>query len=139
MFSRLFLSIHFSPTNILSPKNKSFLNRVTTAKPQRFFGNISQMAAALTHHVSPSRLAYIAAQIPKIIIVTGDEDHLVAPEGSMKLWKNMVGKQDKGGHDLRVELVQWEGTGHGIHVQKERAFNALVARCAREGRNRIGA
>ena len=96
------------------------------------------MAAALTHHVSPSRLAYIAAHIPKIIIVTGDEDHLVAPEGSLRLWRDMASKQNKGGQDLRVELVQWESTGHGIHVQKEKEFNELVARCAREGRNRIG-
>lgn len=92
------------------------------------------MAAALTHHVSPSRLAFIGAQIPKIVIVTGDEDHLVAPEGSRRLWKEMVSKQDKDGQDRRVELVQWEGTGHGIHVQRESAFNELVARCVREGR-----
>ena len=95
------------------------------------------MAAAHTHHVSPSRLAFISARIPKIIIVTGDEDHLVAPEGSRKLWQGMVSDQDidgKGGQDLRVELVQWEGTGHGIHVQRAREFNELITRCVREGR-----
>ena len=100
------------------------------------------MAAALTHHVSPSRLAFISARIPKIIIVTGDEDHLVAPEGSRRVWRGMTSNQDildeKVGQDLRVELVQWENTGHGIHVQREREFNELITRCVREGRNLNG-
>jgi pimeloyl-ACP methyl ester carboxylesterase len=99
-------------------------------------GHISQMAAALTHYVSPSRLAFISARIPKIIIVTGDEDHLVSPEGSRRLWRAMVRKQDEGdGQDLRVELVQWKDTGHGIQAQREREFNELIARCVREGRS----
>ena len=109
------------------------------------------MAAALTHNVSPSRLAFISARIPKIIIVTGDEDHLVAPEGSRRLWRGMTSNhhhhQDivvdgkKVGRDLtrgNVELVEWEDTGHGIHFQREREFNELIARCVREGRNLSG-
>ena len=66
------------------------------------------------------------------MIVTGDEDHLVAPEGSRRLWQGMTSNLDIDG---RVELVQWEGTGHGIHVQREREFNELITRCVREGRN----
>jgi pimeloyl-ACP methyl ester carboxylesterase len=93
------------------------------------------MAAALTHHVSSSRLAFISARIPKIIIVTGDEDHLMAPEGSRRLWRGMTSNRDVDGRDLEVELVQWEGTGHGIHVQREREFNGLIMRCVRDGRN----
>jgi pimeloyl-ACP methyl ester carboxylesterase len=58
---------------------------LTSAKPQRFLGHISQIAAALTHHVSPSRLAFISARIPKIIIVTENEDYLVAPKESRRL------------------------------------------------------
>ena len=99
------------------------------------------MAAALTHYVSPSRLAFISARIPKIIILTGNEDHLVAPKGSMRLWKGMVSERDKDGkdrRDLRVELVQWKDTGHGLHIQREREFNELIARCVREGRNLNG-
>ena len=96
------------------------------------------MAAALTHHVSPSRLAFISARIPKIIIVTGDEDHLVSPEGSRRLWRGMTSNRDIDGLvDLRVELVQWEGTGHGIHVEREREFNELIMRCVREGRRNL--
>ena len=105
------------------------------------------MAAALMHHVSPSRLEFISARIPKIIIVTGDEDRIVAPEESRRLWRGMVGNHQDNttttttsidGKDLRVELVEWEGTGHGINVQREREFNELIMRCVREGRNLSG-
>jgi len=34
----------------------------------------------------------------------------------------------------RVELLKWEGAGHGIHLQNEIRFNKLVERCAKEGR-----
>jgi pimeloyl-ACP methyl ester carboxylesterase len=104
------------------------------------------MAAALTHHVSPSRLAYISARIPKIIIVTGDEDYLVAPKESRRLWKGMTSNDRKdmdekkrGGPPpqdlLRVELVEFEDAGHGIHLQREEEFNKLLTRCVKEGRN----
>ena len=123
-----------------SKKKQELLIRVTFAKPQRFLGRISQMAAALTHHVSPSRLEFIGARIPKIIIVTGDEDCIVAPKESRRLWRGMTSNDrdtdGKGGQqDLRVELAQWEDAGHGIHLQKERKFNELVMRCVKEGRN----
>lgn len=96
-------------------------------------GHLSQAAAAFRHHVSSSRLAFISARIPKIIIVTGNKDLLVAPKESKRLWRGMT--SGKEGPDLRVELVQWEGTGHGIHVEREREFNELITRCVREGRN----
>lgn len=104
-------------------------------------GHISQMAAALTHHVSPSRLAFISERIPKIIIVTGVEDCIVAPKGSRRLFQGMTSNRDrdtmKGEQDLtrRVELVEWEDAGHGIHFQRESEFNELVMRGVKEGRN----
>ena len=117
--------------------------RANTAKPQCFLGQFSQAAAALRHHVSPSRLAFISARIPKIIILTGHEDHVVAPQKSRELWRGMTSNQDIDGKDgqleyLRVELVEWEDAGHGIHLQLEREYNELVARCVREGRNLNG-
>ena len=98
------------------------------------------MVAALTHYVSPSRLEFISERIPKIVIVTGDKDDLVTPEGSRKLWRGMTRNQDssKGARqqDSRVEFVQWEDTGHGIYIQRERELNELIARCVKEGRTR---
>ena len=65
--------------------------------------------------------------------MTGDEDHILSPKASGRLWKGMMGKVDEG----RVELVQWKGVGHGIHAQREREFNELVARCVREGKCKL--
>jgi len=94
------------------------------------------MAAGLTHNVPPARLAYIAANIPKITIVTGDEDHLVHPSGSERIKKGMESGLSEGDRG-RVELLRWEGTGHAIHAQREVEFNRLVERCVREGRKAL--
>ncbi|PPQ86755.1 hypothetical protein CVT25_012400 [Psilocybe cyanescens] len=123
-------------------QKEGFLRRVAITKPQLLLGHISQMAAGLTHRVSPARLAHIAANVPKIAVVTGDEDHLVRPAGSVRIWEAMTGGRahaqgDGGGGGegkSRVELLRWAGTGHGIHAQKEVEFNELVERCVREGR-----
>ncbi|KAF8185160.1 alpha/beta-hydrolase [Pholiota molesta] len=116
---------------------EGFIRRVAITKPQLFLGHISQMAAALTHSVSDARLAYIAANIPKIAIVTGDDDHLVRPAGSERIKRAMdagLGSTDGERDRDRVELLRWSGTGHGIHAQREEEFNALVERAMREGR-----
>lgn len=89
-------------------------------------GTLSQMAAALTHNMSPERLSRISKSIPKVLILTGDEDHLVRPSNSVYLKQHMPG----------AELVQWEHTGHGIHVQWNSRFNALLERVFEEGRER---
>ncbi|CAA7268984.1 unnamed protein product [Cyclocybe aegerita] len=118
-------------------QKEGFLFRVSITKPQLLLGHISQMCAALTHHVSPERLAYIAANIPKIAIVTGDEDNLVHPSGSERIKASMDLALRDDNDKERVELLKWEGTGHGIHAQREIPFNQLVERCAREGRKRL--
>ena len=82
------------------------------------------MVAGLTHHCTPERLRTISKSIPKVVIVTGDEDHLVLPRNSFKLKAAMP----------EAEFVQWEQTGHGIHVQKMKEFNALIERACEEGR-----
>ena len=89
-------------------------------------GDVSQMVAGLTHSVSKEKLRKISGSIPKVTIVTGDEDHLVRPSMSHALKKSMP----------EAELVEWEGTGHGVHAQRRRWFNELIERTAREGRVR---
>jgi pimeloyl-ACP methyl ester carboxylesterase len=86
-------------------------------------GHISQMVAALTHHCDPYRLRLISKSIPKVVIVTGDEDHLVSPHHSQELKDSMPS----------AELVQWEGTGHGISSQWPKRFNELLEKTFREG------
>jgi len=47
------------------------------------------MCAALTHHVTPARISTISSTIPKVTIVTGDLDIVVAPRNSEYIKKYM--------------------------------------------------
>jgi pimeloyl-ACP methyl ester carboxylesterase len=85
------------------------------------------MCAGLTHNVSPSRLQSISRAIPKVIILTGDEDQLVATENSFYLKKHMK----------EAEFIQWKETGHAIHFQRTKEFNELIERLMTEGRERV--
>lgn len=107
-------------------QSESFLRRVLITKPQELMGHISQMAAALTHHVSPARLAVISKSIPKVVIITGDEDNLVLPSHSLELKARMS----------EAELIQWQGTGHAINSQRVKEFNTLLEQTFEEGRQK---
>lgn len=98
-------------------------------RPQKLVGHVSQMLAGLTHHVSPARLREISAKIPKVLILTGDEDNLIRPSGSFHLKSHMP----------EAEFIQWEKTGHGIHMQHRKRFNELLERVFIEGRQRAQA
>lgn len=104
-----------------------YRRRIALTRPQTLAGTFAQMAAGLTHRVAPARLRAIAARVPKVLIVTGDEDHLVHPRHSVRLHAAMP----------QAEFVQWTGTGHGIHVQHKARFNALLERVFEEGRQRV--
>ena len=86
------------------------------------------MCAGLTHHLQPERLRKISASIPKVAIVTGDEDHLVDPSNSEYLQKNMP----------EAEYIVWEGTGHAIHMQWPERYDSLLERILEEGRQASG-
>ncbi|KIY46707.1 alpha/beta-hydrolase [Fistulina hepatica ATCC 64428] len=108
---------------------EEFMYRVKLQRPQRFLGHISQMAAALTHHVSSKRLKHIAEEIAapgkgKVIVLCGDEDWLVDLGGSRQLAAAM--------HPY-AESVQFKETGHGIHMQRKKQFCEVVERAVREG------
>jgi pimeloyl-ACP methyl ester carboxylesterase len=79
------------------------------------------MAAGLTHFVNKEGLRKISASIPKVTIVTGDEDHLVRPQRSREMKAAMA----------EAELVEWAGTGHAVQLQYPKRFNALVERTVR--------
>lgn len=95
-------------------------------RPQSFVAGISQMAAATTHHVSPERLRTISTTVPKVLIVTGDSDHLIDPENSHFIKKHMPS----------AEFVVREGSGHGLTMQSKQWFNELLERTFKEGRER---
>lgn len=75
--------------------------RINLARRQTLVGSLSQMAAAKRHYVSPDRLKTIAASIPKVYIMTGDEDNLVRPENSHHLKSCMP----------EAEFEVWEHSG----------------------------
>ncbi|KAH9168010.1 Alpha/Beta hydrolase protein [Lactarius sanguifluus] len=89
-------------------------------------GAVSQMWAGLTHHVEVERLAQISKAIPKVLILTGDRDHIIRPSNSAYLSEHMP----------EAELVVWTDTGHFVHMQYVKRFNTLLERVFLEGRAR---
>lgn len=85
------------------------------------------MAAGLTHHCSADRLRIISSSIPKVVIVTGDEDNLVSPRHSQELKDAMP----------EAELIQWKDTGHGINAQRTKEFNELLEKTFSEGAEKV--
>ncbi|KAF8589993.1 alpha/beta-hydrolase [Ramaria rubella] len=106
-----------------------FRRRAEITRPQTLGGSLSQMSAATTHRVTADRHRLIASSIPKILILTGDDDNLVNPGNSTELANRMP----------EAELVCWEGTGHALHAQWPRRFNDLLERTFTEGRERFEA
>ncbi|KZT03511.1 alpha/beta-hydrolase [Laetiporus sulphureus 93-53] len=104
-----------------------YRRRFEVTRPQNPIGALSQMVAGLTHSVSPERLSKISASVPKVLIVTGDDDHLVDPSNSRYMKEHMP----------EAELVEWEGVGHALQVQCKDRFNQLLERIIREGRERL--
>jgi pimeloyl-ACP methyl ester carboxylesterase len=90
-------------------------------------GAISQMWAGFTHHVQAERLAQISKTIPKVVILTGDEDHLMRPTNSAYLKKHMA----------EAEYIVWKDTGHVVHMQHVERFNALLEGVFQEGQARM--
>ncbi|KAG8934201.1 hypothetical protein FRC01_004534 [Tulasnella sp. 417] len=100
--------------------------RINTARRQTLVGAFSQMAAALTHYVSPDRLRTIAASIPKVYIMTGDKDNLVRPQNSHHLKLCMA----------EAEFEVWEHCGHGVFGQNPKRFGEKMAQVMQEGWDR---
>ncbi|KAJ7184206.1 Alpha/Beta hydrolase protein [Mycena filopes] len=105
-----------------------YRQRISTTAPQHLIGALSQMSAGLTHHVTAERLRSICDTIPKVLIVTGDDDHLVSPANSRYIKSCMPD----------AELEDWEDTGHALHVQRPQRFNQLLERIFKEGRRKAG-
>ncbi|KAN0125575.1 alpha/beta-hydrolase [Russula decolorans] len=101
----------------------SYKERVAVTRIQKPLGALSQMWAGFTHHVQAERLAQISKTIPKVVILTGDEDHLVRPTSSAYLKKHMP----------EAEYVVWKDTGHVLNLQHVVRFNALLERVFHEG------
>ncbi|EGN96172.1 hypothetical protein SERLA73DRAFT_185781 [Serpula lacrymans var. lacrymans S7.3] len=106
-------------------QSETYTRRIELTRPQTPIGALSQMSAGLTHYVSSERLRTIASSIPKVLILTGDEDHLVDPRNSIHLKSHMPW----------AEYIRWDRTGHGIASQWKAKFNGLLERVFDEGRD----
>lgn len=102
---------------------KSYKERAALSRIQKPLGAISQMWAGFTHRVQAERLAQISKTIPKLVILTGDEDHLIRPTNSVYLKKHMP----------EAEYIVWKDTGHVVNLQHVERFNALLERVFSEG------
>ncbi|KAF8314258.1 alpha/beta-hydrolase [Clavulina sp. PMI_390] len=100
-----------------------YFRRIDHTRPQTLVGSLSQMAAALTHYVSPSRLAAIDASIPKIAILTGDSDHMVSPAHSQRLAQYMP----------HAQFEVWQRTGHALPMQWPERAAAWFEKVFEEG------
>ncbi|KAH7889936.1 Alpha/Beta hydrolase protein [Phlebopus sp. FC_14] len=105
-------------------QSEIYRRRLEIARPQTLLGSVSQMWAGITHHVTPERLRKISSSIPKVLILTGDEDHLVDPAGSVYLKTHMP----------EAEYQRWEKTGHGISGQWTMRFNDILQKTFRESK-----
>ncbi|KAH9050909.1 alpha/beta-hydrolase [Lactarius deliciosus] len=110
-----------------SRTNREAETMVPVTRIQKPLGAISQTWAALTHHVEAKRLAQISKTIPKVLILTGDQDHMVRPSNSAYLSKHMP----------EAEYVVWKETGHALNMQRVERFNTLLERVFLEGQARL--
>lgn len=108
----------------LEVQSAFYHRRLKITRPQTPLGALSQMYAGLTHHVSPARLRKISSSIPKVLILTGDQDQVIRSSNSRHLHRHMP----------EAEFHWWEGTGHGITAQWKTRFMELLEKTFEEGR-----
>lgn len=102
-----------------------FLQRADIVRPQILAGSLSQMSAGITHKVTKDQHRLMDTRIPKIMILTGDQDDLVNPANSKELAKRMS----------KAEYIEWKNTAHCLHEQWPQRFNELIERVVKEGRH----
>ncbi|KAJ2157008.1 hypothetical protein GGF46_004805 [Coemansia sp. RSA 552] len=101
---------------------KNAIRRSKYCRPMSFAGFMGQVGTVFRHYVSPARLANIGRMIPgkRILIITGDEDHMVRTSNSVHL-------ADRIGRD-NVILEIFRGAGHGVNSQESTRFiDSVVA------------
>ncbi|KAJ2829566.1 hypothetical protein IWW50_000784 [Coemansia erecta] len=96
------------------------MRRSNYTRPMTFASFLGQVGTVFRHYVSPARLANLGRMLPgkRILIVTGDEDHMVRTSNSVYL-------ADKIGRE-HVILEVFEGAGHGLNSQESVKFIASI-------------
>ncbi|ORX65705.1 hypothetical protein DL89DRAFT_270772 [Linderina pennispora] len=100
--------------------------------PISFLPFLSQVGAVIRHHVSSTRLETLGKTLPnkQILIITGDQDHLVRISNSFYIAKKV-------GHK-NVRFEQIEHAGHGVMTQyPERVSQCINTMIGEVTKNRL--
>jgi pimeloyl-ACP methyl ester carboxylesterase len=98
------------------------------AKPQALMGVVGQVAAALTHNMTPDRLAKVSSSVPKVLILSAAKDMLIPYTEGENLKHHMP----------EAEYQCWEKTGHGVCGQDNGRFNQLLENVFEQGKEAAG-
>ena len=97
-------------------------------KPQTLMGAFGQMAAILTHRMTPGRLAKVSASVPRVLILSPAEDKMIPYTEGENLKRYMP----------EAEYQCWEKAGHIVCNQYEERFNQLLEKVFEEGKEAVG-
>lgn len=103
-------------------KRQDFLWRAQQTNPQTTKGKLGQLAAVSRHRVTAEQLAEIESSVPKIGIVTGDQDKLINPKRSQELSEMMP----------KAEFWLVKNAGHALPSQIATEYNEWIEKLVRE-------
>ncbi|KAJ2870831.1 hypothetical protein GGH93_005277 [Coemansia aciculifera] len=91
---------------------KNAIRKSQYSRPMSLWTFVGQISAVFRHYIAPARLEHLGRMLPdrQILIITGDEDHLVRTSNSVHL-------ADKLGRDHVIFKI-YEGAGHGLTAQE---------------------
>ncbi|KAJ2008164.1 hypothetical protein GGI04_000211 [Coemansia thaxteri] len=86
------------------------------SRPMSLWSFVGQIGLVFRHYIAPARLEQLGRSLPdkQILIVTGDEDHLVRTSNSLHL-------AEKIGLDNVIFKI-YKGAGHGLNSQESVKF-----------------
>ena len=97
-------------------------------KPQTLTGAVGQMAAGVTHSMTPDRLAEVSVSVPKVLILSAAEDTIIPYTEGENLKRHMP----------EAEYQCWEKAGHGVSGQYKERFNQLLEKVFEQGKEAAG-
>ncbi|KAF8431824.1 Alpha/Beta hydrolase protein [Boletus edulis BED1] len=109
-------------------ERERFRRRVQLTKPQTLMGALGQMAAGITHSMSPERLAKVSASVPKVLILSAAEDIVIPAAEGANLKRHMP----------EAEFQCWEKTGHAMCAQHRKRCNQLLENVFEQGKEAAG-
>ncbi|KAJ2488428.1 hypothetical protein IWW37_004814 [Coemansia sp. RSA 2050] len=98
--------------NMMEYCTRNAIRKSRYSRPMSLWTFVGQIGAVFRHYIAPARLEFLGRLLPdkQILIVTGDEDHLVRTSNSVYL-------ADKLGREHVIFKV-YEGAGHGLTAQE---------------------